>query len=81
MSVKSYNLGTVGELQSAETTLVEKIKDIKIGDWYTNCCEEDLQQVVSEQQRRVILEGLEEGCSPVRGVWSSKDEAIKDLTK
>ena len=51
-------------------------EDLKIGHWYTFCCEEDLTEITSEDQLKDARADLED-C--IGDAWETKEEALTEI--
>jgi hypothetical protein len=55
---------------------------IKIGWWYTICCEHDLQPIMAEDELRLMVADLKDPKKIFPegfGVWPTKEEALEAL--
>jgi hypothetical protein len=51
--------------------------ELKIGHWYTFCCERDLTQIASEEELEEVRNDLlEDGMNKV---WETKEEALLEI--
>ena len=55
-----------------------KQKEITVGMWYTQCCEEDLKQFKSQEEIEDIVNAYYEDGIDVP-IWNSQSEALKAL--
>ena len=53
--------------------------DIKIGDWYAYCCEEDLTQIRNQEDLESVVDAIEEDACPPVVIARTKEEALRKL--
>ena len=57
---------------------------MKIGDWYTYCCELDLTQIMDEVELQEIQDAVNDEdfeWKQFPKVWGTKKEALRELTE
>ena len=52
---------------------------VRVGDWYTYCCDEDLRQVEDAEDAESVNELSDEGALVPLGVWPTRDAAVAAL--
>jgi hypothetical protein len=50
--------------------------EVKIGHWYTFCCEEDLTQIDNDEELETVKEDLQD---EIDSVWETKEEALAEI--